>query len=167
MAKKRVVKKSAFIVFGEGAAEKAFLYHLKNIYNIRENNKKVNINSGDGGSPEQIVRDAVKKSKGIDYDEKYIFMDSDCQVSSSALKIAKKEKFKIIYSEPKCLECLLLKVLDYSIPTIYGCSNCKKILHPLLSGKETDKNSYKKLFTKKILDDTNEQSIIDLILIMK
>lgn len=67
---------STLIIVGEGTHEKAFLSHLKTLYSANTN-QKVKIDSADGGSPQDIVKTAVKKSRHIEYDRKFILMDSD------------------------------------------------------------------------------------------
>ena len=65
MAKKaRRTLLSTLIIVGEGIHEKTFLSYLKSLYSANTN-QKVKVDSADGGSPEDIVRTAVKKSKAI------------------------------------------------------------------------------------------------------
>jgi hypothetical protein len=94
---------STLIIVGEGACEKAFLSHLKGLYS-HNTEQKIKLESADGGSPEDIVRTAIKKTKHIDYDRKYILIDS------KTIAMAKKAKIIIILSKPLCLEGMILEV---------------------------------------------------------
>ena len=87
MAKKtRRTLLSTLIIVGEGIHEKAFLSYLKSLYSSNTN-QKIKVDSADGGSPEDIVRTAVNKSKGIAYDRKFILMDSDIAIDEKTKKL--------------------------------------------------------------------------------
>lgn len=163
----RKIKKvvvSTLIIVGEGACEKAFLSHLKQLFS-NNTNQKVKVDSADGGSPYDIVNTTVKKTKHIAYDKKYILMDSDIVIDEKTKKLAKDNNIHIIESIPLCLEGMLLDVLGQRIPSTP--IQCKNILHPQLSGSPTDKDSYGALFTMNVLENSDVVSIKEIVAVMK
>jgi len=155
---------STLIIVGEGAHEKAFLSHLKALYSANTD-QKVKIDSADGGSPQDIVRTAVKKSRHIDYDRKFILMDSDIVVDDAAKKLAKDNNITIILSEPLCLEGMLLKLLGINAPDT--SKKCKALLHPKLDGNPADKNSYVRLINRGLLEVSEIEQIVLLLKILE
>lgn len=161
MAKKtRHIVKTSLIIVGEGAHDQAFLCHMKELYDGRETNQSVKIESADGGSPKDIIDVAIKKSKIAAYDKQYVLMDSDIPISNEEQSRAKKKKIIILFSEPICLEGMLLDVLGQKTPSTNQA--CKDKLHPLLTGKPTEKQSYRVKFPKPVLDTTTKQTIVNL-----
>jgi len=155
---------STLIIVGEGACEKAFLSHLKQLFS-NNTNQKVKIDSADGGSPYDIVNTTVKKTKHIAYDKKYILIDSDIAIDEKTKKLAKENNIQIIESIPLCLEGMLLDVLGQKVPIT--SIQCKNLLYPQLSGSPTDKESYQVLFGKNILENSANGSIKLLLSIIK
>jgi hypothetical protein len=165
MAKKqRRSRLSTLIIVSEGAHEKAFLSHLKSMYSANTG-QKVKIDSADGGSPQDIVRTAIKKSKHIGYDRKFILMDSDIAIDDATKKLAKDNNIKIILSEPLCLEGMLLNLLGITVPDT--SKKCKAILHPKLDGNAADKSSYIRLIDKKLLEASKIEQIVLLLQILE
>ncbi len=161
MAKRqRKVKQTTLIVVGEGQHDKAFLNHMKGIYDSRETGQKVTIDFSSGGSPHDIIKSSVKKVAHISYDKKYILMDDDVTIRQQDRDLAKKQKIQILLSQPICLEGMLLDILQQTIPTT--ADKCKASLHPQLSGNPTDKESYSPLFDKPVLDTTDKATIVQL-----
>lgn len=155
---------STLIIVGEGPVEKAFLSYLKELYS-QNTGQKVKVDAADGGSPENIVRTTIGKTKHADYDRKFILMDSDIEVSAKVHAMARKAGIEIIQSEPHCLEGMLLNLLGQKVPAT--SQKCKDLLHPMLSGPATSKDSYKSLITKQLLDASSIPQINELIRIMK
>jgi len=56
------VRQTTLLIVGEGAHDKAFLDHLKSLYDGRESGQRVKIESGDGGSPHDLIKNTIKKS---------------------------------------------------------------------------------------------------------
>lgn len=82
MAKRtsRLVNKTTLLVMGEGEHDKAFLSHMRGIYHERRSGSKITLDFSSGGSPHDIIKDTVKKSRHVGYDKKFILMDSDVPV---------------------------------------------------------------------------------------
>lgn len=160
MAKKhRKVKLPTLIVVGEGPHDKAFINHLKDLYDNRNTGQKVKVESADGGSPRDILQSALK-NKHADYDQKYVLMDSDIAVSQQDRDFAQKNSIGIIQSTPLCLEGMLLDALGQRAPDSNDA--CKRKFHPMLTGDPTDKNSYKTLFPKEVVDSSDKEQLVTL-----
>lgn len=167
MPNKRKLKRtllSTLIIVGEGAHEKAFLSHLKELY-AQNTGQRVKLDSADGGSPEDIIRTTIKKTKHVAFDRKFILMDSDIEIDAKTLAMAKQAKITIIKSEPLCLEGMLLNMLGEQVPN--SSQKCKSKLHPKLNGNPAYKESYKILITESLLNNCNIIQIQELIKIMK
>lgn len=163
MAKKkktRTQQQTTLIIVGEGEHEKAFLQHMKSIYDSRFSGKKVTLDFAGGGSPRDIISYTDKHTRHTAFDFIYILMDSDIDISSKDLKIAKDKSFIILQSEPLCLEGMLLEVLKQ--PALATAQACKDKLHPQLSGNPAIAESYSPLFDKPVLDKTSKATIVTL-----
>lgn len=153
----RRVRLTSLIVVGEGPHDEAFLKHLKDLYDDRNNNQRVKIESADGGSPREILKYVARKMH-TSYDSQYVLIDSDVPISHHDQKYAARNNIEIIQSTPICLEGMLLDVLGEPIP--HTNQGCKDRLHPLLSGPPTLKSSYSDLFTLEVLDQTHIAQIV-------
>ncbi len=153
----RSVNKTTLLVMGEGEHDKAFLSHMKGLYHQRRSGSKITLDFSSGGSPHDIIKDTVKKSRHVDYDQKFILMDSDVPVKQQDIKAADDSDITILYSTPLCLEGMLLDVLDQKIPNT--AQKCKSTLHPQLADSPVLAKSYELLFTKPVLDKTAHTTI--------
>ena len=156
----RSANKTTLLVMGEGEHDKAFLSHMKGIYHERRSGSKITLDFSSGGSPHDIIKDTVKKSRHVDYDQKFILMDSDIPIKQEDIKAAKDSGIAILYSEPLCLEGMLLSILAQNIPST--AQKCKSVLHPQLSDKPALSKSYEPLFAKPVLDKTNHATVVTL-----
>ncbi len=153
MAKpKRPTKKlkRTLIFVGEGPAEKAFLAHLKSHYGV--GSLRVTPKSAGGKGPENIIGDAISTLENSKCDQVAVLLDTDLPWPAKYVKEANRLDIELIGSTP-CLEGLLLTILRQHHPNPSDNKRCKKALHPQLTGKETEKESYQALFTKQILDE--------------
>lgn len=163
MPKKRIhVQLTTLLVVGEGLAEKAFLNHMKSLYDHRNSGQTITIHAADGGSPGSIIKDTQRKYKHSHYDRSYILLDEDIEITNQDRKTAKRLKIELIISSPLCLEGMLLDVLNQPIPGNANATTCKNLLHPQLSGKYTDRHSYAELLPREILDETTKEQIVKL-----
>ena len=153
----RSINTTTLLVMGEGEHDKAFLSHMKGIYHKRRSGSKVTLDFSSGGSPHDIIKDTVKKSRHVDYNQKFILMDSDVPVKQQDIKTADDSGINILYSKPLCLEGMLLDVLDQKIPNTV--QKCKSALHPQLADSPALAKSYEPLFTKPVLDKTAHTTI--------
>jgi len=161
MAKRKPPKpKLTVLIVGEGPHDKAFLNHMKSIYDGRETGQKVTVGSADGGSPSDIIKSTLRKRHHAHFDRRFILMDSDVGISHKDRKRAKSAGIELVISSPVCLEGMLLEILgEASFDTNQGC---KDALHPQLSGRPTAAKSYAEKFTKPILDGSGKDQIITL-----
>jgi hypothetical protein len=113
--KQRHVQKATLLAVGEGPADKAFLNHLKELYS-HNTGQKVTVEAEDGGSPDVMVYNVIKKHQHQAFDRKILLLDEDVPVSDSAISRAQKGKLELIFSTPVCLEGMLLDVLGQHFP---------------------------------------------------
>lgn len=158
--KVRKVKLTALIIVGEGPHDKAFLNHMKDIYDSRTSGQKVTVNSADGGSPGDIIDTVIRKHRHTDFDKRYVLLDSDVPIDQRDRAKARKHMIELVESTPLCLEGMLLEILGQRA----GVTNnaCKMALHPQLAGKPTDPKAYGVLFPHPVLDATAKEQIVTL-----
>ncbi|MEZ8197009.1 hypothetical protein [Vibrio cortegadensis] len=160
MAKKKRPIKQTLVIVAEGQADAAFVNHVKSLYGV--GNPKVTVKSAGGKGPSNVIGDALGTLKSSGCDRVASILDTDIPWPKTKVKEAAQKKIPLIGSEP-CLEGLLLQILGKKVPKL--SNDCKKQMHPLLDGKETDKKSYAKLFTKEVLDSART-SVVELDLLI-
>jgi hypothetical protein len=127
-ARKRKVPptKRTCLVFGEGRGEEKFLKHLRNLYGPNwESNYSITISYGFGGSPCDIIKSALDRCIGKQFDKLAVVLDSDAFADKNfadekLAAINKLRKAHIAhYSIPHeivphlnspCLEAVLLRI---------------------------------------------------------
>lgn len=159
--KPRHVKLVTLLAVGEGAADKAFLYHLRHMYG-RDTGQKVTIEAEDGGSPSTMITNMLRKHKHQAFDRRILVLDEDIPIDVQAQNKAHQGNIELIISSPICLEGMLLDVLGQKVPEGSQAQFCKRILHPQLSGPETKRESYQELFPQPVIDATDKRQIIRL-----
>lgn len=146
--------KETMLFVGEGKAEKAFLLHLRSLYSV--STLKVLVKSAGGKGPDNVIVDTISSFKNLGCDKASALLDTDIKWPKGKVKEAEQLRIKLIGSAP-CLEGFLLDILDQKKPNPCTNNACKALVHPQLDGKETEKESYKKLFTKAILDEAQNR----------
>lgn len=164
--KPRRVQLTTLLVVGEGASETAFVKYMKSLFCSRSSGKRITVQSGDGGSPMDLVKETINKSRHIGYEKRYVFLDEDIPISQQVRDKARRAKIELIVSSPICLEGMLLDVLGESVPVV-DSGACKARLHPMLSGPFTSKASYASLFSKELLEQTTNVAIVTLRTLIK
>ncbi|WP_251359463.1 hypothetical protein [Kangiella sp. TOML190] len=144
--------KETLVIVTEGQADAAFTNHLKSIYGV--GNPKVTAKSAGGKGPSNVIGDAIGTHKSYGCDRVACLLDTDLDWPVTKRKQAQQKKIRLIGSTP-CLEGLLLNILGIDVPQL--SDDCKAILHPMLAGKPTDKNSYAILFTEEVLNSARER----------
>ncbi|KKA43467.1 RloB domain-containing protein [Salinivibrio sp. KP-1] len=157
--KSRRVSVTSLLIVGEGVHDRAFLNHMKGLYDDRHNGQTIKVESSDGGSPGNIIRAACKQKEAA-YDRRFVLMDGDVEITEKDWSSAKKHGIEIIISNPVCLEGMLLSVLGERAGV--DGSQCKAKLKPYLGGPPTNKASYEKSFPKPVLDETDKEEIVKL-----
>lgn len=158
--RRRETKLDTLLIVGEGSIDEAFISHMKFLFDSRDNGQKVTIDSGDGGSPHQVIRSTVRKHQHKDFNRMVVLLDSDVPIEEKTFNLANKKGIELIISKPHCLDCMLLEVLGRNAGD--NCALCKRELHNLLSGKPTEKESYENLFTAEILEECEIPQIVKL-----
>lgn len=128
MAKRKRIPRTPLILFGEGPTEELFLGHIKQLYSQQLADKSVQLGNGGGGSPGSILLALEKKylSVGAAATPALVLMDSDIELDAESRRILKKyPNIQIVYSEPQCLEGLLLDLLD-DLPAV-GQQNSERL----------------------------------------
>ena len=156
--RQRVEKETAIIIC-EGVTDKAFLRHMRGLY-ARNSSRSVTIKTASTGT--KVIGDAIKfRESSPEYGLVFALIDEDqsrCHSFEACRVEADKSNVLILWSEPVCLEGMLLGVLDESIPKTN--QDCKKTLHPMLARrKPAERRAYEILFTKEVLDKTDKDSI--------
>ena len=170
----RTIQKS-LVLFGEGKSEAAFLSHLRELYRSELLNTRICIDAGRGGSP-QCVADRLM-SKHLDLkslDGALLLIDSDTTIDKKLEEKLKNLSVKLLFSEPVCLEDLLLRLLNDDslrrvknnavqlkkyfqktyLKTDRGCEYIAKL-----------KKTCPKLFTKSLIEQKrNENQVLETIL---
>ncbi len=148
-ANKRKIKITITIV-GEGQTEVAFINHLRSIYGV--GSPKITAKSAGGKGPSNVIDDAIGTLNFSGCDRVAALLDTDLPWPRTKVEQARKKKILLIGSAP-CIEGLLLKILEREIPVT--SSECKRVMHPLLSGNATKRESYSDLFSKDVLDNAS------------
>jgi hypothetical protein len=146
--------KRTVLIVGEGFSEVAFLEHLKSLYAERGSGISIKIGNARGKGPEHVLESAIRQSNNGAYDAIAALLDTDIPWTNALRAKASRKKILLLPSTP-CLEGLLLEILGE--PSVGTSDNLKRSFHPKLSGNSTDKQSYKKLFTKPLLDINRER----------
>lgn len=151
--------KTTLLIVGEGADDKAFVTHLKNLFCPRGCGLRVKVEAGDGGSPGNIIKNASRSFSAIDYSRRVIILDADIPPSQSELSEARKKGYEIVLWSPKCLEGALLEVLGERVGEHETSQQLKTRLHPRLKGHHTDCQAYEVLFARPVLEQAGNVSI--------
>jgi hypothetical protein len=151
--------KTTILIVGEGRTEKAFLQYLQELYISREADKTAKVQRAYGGSPEDVVWKAVSLRKNRDYDYCYVLIDSipEFKPDSELLNAMNLQPLiKILYSTP-CIEGLFLDILEHRgfSKSGWNSEKCKSWFEKkyIPSDKKTDKRSYGRYFSKKVIED--------------
>lgn len=149
----------SILIFAEGARDEIFIKHLNTLYS-RDNDYNIKIDSGQGGTPTEIVKGCINYP-GI-YEERIVVFDNDkSEIEMVAgRELARENGVKVLEQSP-CLEGQLLEILkpgkDYSTKSSKECK--KQFEKEFIDGrKATDIREYQKILTKKIIEDARKKS---------
>ena len=85
-----------------GAADKAFIEHMKGIYAAGVFDQKVSVDAADGGSPGAMIRYIARTIVHVSYDRTVLLRDTDIPITTRDRKAAKKQKLELIEATPRC-----------------------------------------------------------------
>lgn len=155
MAKKQKRKANrTVLIMGEGATEKAFLKHLKNLYGERGSGLVITIRAATGGSPGNIVRYTENIIKNRAYDRVAILMDTDVEWAKETRERARKRKIALIGATP-CIEGLLLNILGHTVPL--RSEECKQSCAKFFGGGLMDEAIYQNIIGKHIFEKKRQK----------
>lgn len=144
--------KITVFAFGEGKTEDAFLKYIKSLYGRRPG-IFIKVNCGSGKSP-KIVLDQAIRNGALQYDRRFIFLDTDVVWKQEVKDKAKIKKIELIPSTP-CTEGFLLSLIEPNFnSTIHSSKECKRLFHKkyLTKTEKLDHRNYKKLLPVKKLE---------------
>ena len=153
------VKLATLLIVGEGPEDEAFLKYMKRLYDRRDSGQRITINAATGGSPGDIIDEAIRRHRNTDFDRRYVLLDSD-RLTKNDRALARQKRIELIVSAPHCLEGMLLEILGQPIPRTN--KRCKSALHQQLDKKPTSHEAYSTLFPRKVLDKTTKEQIVTL-----
>lgn len=159
---RQVVAQTTLLVVGEGPDDKAFISHMKQLYCPRHCGISVKVEAQDGGSPGNIISNAIRSYRNIDYNRRILLLDADVPVSAADYKRAQKGGYEIILWRPQCLEGALLETLDERVQAHETSQQLKARLHPRLDGSHTEPKAYALLFTRAVLDAERNAAVAEL-----
>lgn len=149
--------KTTVLIVGEGATDKAFLRHLKNIYVFREDDIVVKVEKGSGGSPACVIKKTIDLSNNKAYDRRLVIVDGDLKLildSDLRRRIRENPQIKIIQIYP-CIEGLFLEILEHPNFSRHRVlsSFCKSEFEKYIpADKQTEELAYSSLFPKEKLE---------------
>jgi len=155
----RQAKKTTLLIVGEGPADQAFLKHLHQQFRDTDSALRPKIEKQSGGSPGNMLSNAIRKYRNDDYDHRFLVLDSDVVISQQDRDKARQKGYQILLWSPVCLEGALLDLLGEKIGAQETAQQLKARLHPRLSGKASEQRAYQLLFTKEVLEAASNDSI--------
>jgi len=146
------------IAVGEGETEGAFLSYVKSLYCVRGSGVQIKIDWTYGGSPKDIIEEAVRLKQSADYNKAFLLIDTDVPWPPDAIALAQKESLELIPSKP-CVEGLLLSILnpdrDWTRQTV---KDCKQEFHKFIAEEhKTDVRKYALIFSKELLESSKSR----------
>lgn len=156
----RPTSKTTLLIVGEGPDDQAFIKHMNQ--ELRADNRGIRprIEKQSGGSPGNIITNAVRKYEHQSFDQRYFVLDSDITISQQDHDKAKKYGYRIIQWSPVCLEGALLDVLGEKVSSNEPAASLKKRLHPLLDGHHTNSKAYQSRFPSAVLEAATNESVV-------
>jgi hypothetical protein len=141
------------VAVGEGETEGAFLLHLKSLYCPRDFDIQVTVNWTYGGSPSDIIAEAVKYKQSAHYDRGILLIDTDIPIPDEARARAGRSSMELIENRP-CIEGFFLAILDGTRDWSKQISrDCKREFHAYIPEDEkTNAKKYENVFTKQVLE---------------
>lgn len=148
------------LIVGEGRHEEAFLLHMKSVFITRGCGLVVKIKNARGKGAQHVIDHTIRQSSNVEYDNVAALFDTDQDWSETVAALANLNQIQMLKSD-KCLEEMLLRVLKLNCR---GNSNeLKKRLAKHLAGDAADPESYSRGFTRDVLENTKEPTILELI----
>tara|TARA_Y100000780_G_scaffold161221_1_gene146109 strand:+ start:2199 stop:2735 length:537 start_codon:yes stop_codon:yes gene_type:complete len=157
---RRLASKTTLLIVGEGPDDQAFIKHMHQQFRADNAGVKPIIEKQSGGSPGNIITNAVRKYGHLPFDQRFFVLDSDIPISQQDHDKARKHGYHIIVWSPVCLEGALLDVLGEKISNDEAAASLKKRLHPLLDGHHTDSKAYQNRFPRAVLEQATNDAVV-------
>ncbi|OGT48818.1 MAG: hypothetical protein A3E82_08390 [Gammaproteobacteria bacterium RIFCSPHIGHO2_12_FULL_38_11] len=157
--------KETLLIVGEGYSEVAFLNHVKQLFSERVDGRQIKIKNAKGKGAKHVIDWTIRQTFNADYDRVAVVFDTDTTCwNSDVRKKAEKNSITLLASEP-CFEAMLLRVLGKSDSGV--ASALKKRFALYVNNDSTVMENYGKFFPKKILMESTEKSIQNLLKLVK
>lgn len=160
--RRQIAQQTTLLVVGEGPDDKAFISHMKQLFCPRGCGVSVKVEAQDGGSPGNIISNAIRSYASPDYNQRFLLLDADVPPSAVEYKRARAAGYEIILWRPQCLEGALLEALDERVQAHETSQQLKARLHPRLAGRHTEPAAYAELFTRQVLDAERNAAVAEL-----
>ncbi|MGP9676874.1 MULTISPECIES: hypothetical protein [unclassified Halomonas] len=167
MARKRPLRqqnrqssKTTLLIVGEGADDQAFIKNMHQMCRTDHSDIRPKIEKQSGGSPGNIIDNVTRKYSHQAFDQRFIVLDADVPLSQQERDRARKHGYQIILWAPVCLEGALLEVLGERVDENEVATSLKRRLHPLLDGPHTDSKAYRCLFSRAVLEQATNESVV-------
>lgn len=144
---KRWATYSTILLVGEGAAEEAFLTHLKRLYVPRGSGLKVFVRNARGKGAKHVVEWASRQIGA--YDKRAVLLDTDQDWSDAVARKAKASKIVVCKSEPH-FEAMMLRLLGLS--DVGSSTVLKARLAPYLNNNALNVENYSLHFGRDCLN---------------
>ena len=118
-----IKQRKTVLAVGEGKADTAFLYHLRQLYCSDKKGASISIRNAQGKGPSNVISTAIGASKIQQFDQILCLLDTDLDWPLKDIARAKQKNIILIGSEP-CLEGLLLNILERG-GVLETSSDCK------------------------------------------
>lgn len=105
MEKYKKIFTPRILIYCEGSSDKHFVNAIKTAYG---NDSRFVIQSGSGGSPEEVIKKCINVNGEYD---RYCVIDGIPKVSAVTKKLAKDKKITLVEISP-FLECVILNILE-------------------------------------------------------
>ena len=159
----RHVRRRTIFIYCEGKTDALFVQHLKGLY-LQRGTKQINIKRGMGGGDGlKFISEVKKEARFIEYDEKYIVLDSNGKTKEKREDLetsAQEEKIQLIWQQP-CLEGVFLRILkDKNFITTKSSQHCKSTFKDSYLTSNTQSLTtlvLERIFSKIILDKKRQQ----------
>ena len=162
MPRRRKPLLATLLLMGEGAHEKAFLSHLKSLYDGRQSGQTVKVDAASGGSPIEIVDETIRRYHHARFDRKVVLLDSDVVIIQQVRDKARRNGIELIVSTPVCLEGMILELMGERVSETARSEDRKRQLAAIVAGDRTDPTFYAFL-SKTLLDSTDKEQVRRLI----
>jgi hypothetical protein len=151
---KRVVAKTLLIMC-EGAADAAFVTHLKQLFEVRGSGWKITVDSANGKGARNVVNQAIRCVGA--FDKKAVFFDIDVGYDEQTKTEIKQHSLIELACEP-CFEAVLLIILGQTVRANETSEKLKAQWRRAAGLSDGKVSSYKSAYSKQFNRDSIERA---------